>query len=382
MKRLSYIVLIITLFPLSSYSQEKKHSQVNIECKTCHACEVPTKNDPCLLSCPRFMMIKEFPSPEIGPDIVIIDELANRYTPVVFSHKIHAQMSEMTGGCITCHHYNTLGPVLSCNKCHSRDRKREEISSPDLKGAYHQQCMNCHRQWSRETECSSCHQEKNEGESQDITKITSQLVMKTHPEVKEPTKIVYETEYDKGKLVTFFHNDHTNLFGINCTSCHENENCIRCHDVEKNNYGDNGFYESPIKVKYSETERHKRCFSCHQNDNCSNCHKNGEMKPFNHGTRAGWPLKQYHQNLQCESCHLKSMTSTGLDSKCGSCHEGWNPETFNHKIVGLVLDENHIDNECEDCHTENDFSKAPTCDNCHDNKNYPKDKPGKVIIKN
>ena len=53
-----------------------------------------------------------------------------------------------------------LGPILKCSSCHESSRKREDVSIPDLKGAYHRQCMDCHREWSHETGCNSCHTPK------------------------------------------------------------------------------------------------------------------------------------------------------------------------------------------------------------------------------
>ena len=379
MRKLFHLLLVITFFTTIIYSQGKNHSQSNLTCKTCHACEVPTKDDPCLIACPRLSMIKEYPSPEVRPDVIVIDELEDRYTPVIFSHKLHAQMSEMKGGCLGCHHYNTLGPILSCNECHSEERKREDVRVPDLKAAYHQQCLDCHRQWSHQTECVSCHQEKSEGKSLDIPEVTSELLMKSHPVVEEPTKIVYDTQYEKGKIVTFFHNDHAKLFGLECVSCHKNENCISCHDLEKISNGENGNYDSPIKIQLTEDERHNRCFACHENNKCSYCHKNKEMKPFDHGLRTGWALQKSHQNISCIKCHGSKTNFTGIDNKCNNCHFDWNIETFDHQITGLILDEDHAENDCADCHIDRDFSVNPTCDDCHDDKNYPEEIPGKLI---
>ncbi|MGB5893185.1 MAG: cytochrome c3 family protein [Ignavibacteriaceae bacterium] len=378
MRKFFHLLLVITFFTTIIFSQEKSHSQLNITCKTCHACEVPTKDDPCLIACPRLSMIKEYPSPEVGPDVIVINELEDRYTPVIFSHKLHAQMSEMTGGCLGCHHYNTLGSILSCNECHSKERKREDVRVPDLKGAYHQQCLDCHRQWSRQTECNSCHQLKSEGESLELTKVTSELMMKSHPPVKEPTKIVYQTNYEKGKLVTFFHMDHSIQFELECISCHEDENCMRCHDVEKTSNGKNGLYDFPIKINLPEDERHNRCFSCHENDECSFCHQNNEMKPFNHKVRTGWALTKYHQDVSCRKCHQDRTNYSSIDKECNNCHFDWNSETFNHKITGLILDEDHIENDCQDCHIDKNFSANPTCDNCHEDITYPEVIPGKL----
>ena len=70
-------------------------------------------------------MITVHQTAEEGPDVIKIDKLVSKYQPVTFSHKVHAQMSEMSGGCANCHHYNISGPILPCSDCHSVERKRE-----------------------------------------------------------------------------------------------------------------------------------------------------------------------------------------------------------------------------------------------------------------
>jgi hypothetical protein len=82
MRKIFHLLLIIAFFTTIIFSQEKSHAQLNITCKTCHACEVPTKDDPCLIACPRLSMTKEFPSHEVEPIVIFISELEDRYTPV------------------------------------------------------------------------------------------------------------------------------------------------------------------------------------------------------------------------------------------------------------------------------------------------------------
>ncbi len=380
MRALVYSILIVLISLLVSSAQIKKdHSGQNITCETCHVCRVPTKDDPCLRACPRLLMIKQFPSPETGPDVVVMDDLTDRYMPGVFPHKLHAQMSEMTGGCIACHHYNTLGPILNCKECHSIKRKREDITKPDLKGAYHQQCLNCHRQWSHKTECVSCHEKKNGNTGLSVAQLISRFKNKSHPEVNKPDVIVYDTNYDKGKLVTFYHKEHSTLFGLKCIDCHNNENCIRCHDLQKKNKEQISGFDLPVKVQVSKEERHLKCFGCHANNKCSFCHSNEKMKPFDHKLRTGWALNRFHKKLSCIKCHGNKKSFTKLNSNCNNCHSGWTPETFNHKITGLVLDDNHSDIDCEECHLNRDFGNKPVCDNCHDDKNWPENKPGRMV---
>lgn len=382
MKTISHLLFSLNVLVSVSVSQTDDHTKLDINCKTCHACEVPTKDDPCLFACPRFSMTKEYPSFEEITNVIVMDYLNGDYSPVVFPHKLHAQMSEMTGGCLGCHHYNTLGPILSCGSCHSTQRQRDDVRVPDLKAAYHQKCLGCHRQWSRQTECISCHQIKNTSGNVTLAEVESELKMKSHPPVKIPEKIIYQTDYKKGSVVTFYHNDHSALFNLDCVSCHKNENCIRCHDVEKTVDGKNGFYDKPIEVNLPEEEQHKRCSGCHKKDKCTNCHSDKEKKSFDHKLRSGWTLNRYHEDLSCLKCHRSKTDYSGLESNCNSCHFDWKTGTFNHKITGLILNDTHIEVECEDCHSGKDFSIKPGCDNCHDEKSYPIDLPGKMVKNN
>jgi hypothetical protein len=362
---------------LDEVEQSKKYA---LKCKTCHATEYPTKKDPGLVNCPRTEMVSVYHSAKEGPEIVILDQIVDRYNPVVFSHKLHAEMSEMTGGCSSCHHYNTTGPVLACNTCHEPNRLREDISKPDLSAAYHRQCVNCHRQWQRETECNTCHEPKSPNFEEKVNKLVNETKGRYHPEVSVPNKFIYETTYEKGKLVTFFHKEHTELYKAPCTTCHTDESCMKCHDVKMKN---NGHLDGkPTKVHKTFDDHHNPCSTCHKDDikdKCSKCHSDKEISPFNHSS-TGWPLGKFHSNLKCGQCHGNQTPIKKIDNRCNSCHKDFVPNKFNHKKAGIVLSENHKDLDCESCHPKGQFSKAPTCnEGCHDDKNYPKDLPGKRV---
>lgn len=345
-------------------------------CKSCHLTEYPTKKDPGLVPCPRSEMISVKHTAKEGPEIIVLDELVDRYNPVVFSHKLHAEMSEMTGGCESCHHYNTTGPILACNTCHEVNRLREDISKPDLSAAYHRQCVNCHRQWSRETECNSCHKPKSPDFNELVDKLVNETKGRYHPEVQVPAKFVYETKYEKGKLVTFYHKEHTDLYKAPCITCHNDESCIKCHDVKLQKDGHlNG---SPQKIHKTFEEHHNPCSNCHKTDKCEKCHSDKEISPFNHAA-TGWPLSKFHQNLKCSNCHGDATPLKKLDNRCVSCHKDFKPQKFDHKKAGMALSENHRELDCESCHIDNKFNVPPSCANCHDDKFYPKQLPGKKI---
>lgn len=353
------------------------HSMMPVDCKTCHNCEVPTKNNPCLKACPRKELITIYHSPSEGPDIVALDEVKGNYGAVAFSHKVHAQMSEMSGGCETCHHYNTTGPVLKCKTCHSTERKREDINTPDLEAAFHRQCLNCHRQWSHSTDCQSCHVLK----GQDIAVVKAEKMKKfatyNHPPLTEPKKVVFKTNHQSGDYVTFMHTEHTYVFGIACKKCHSNDNCLNCHDVTLKPINGN----TPVaKTHKSFQEHHDPCSKCHYeqiSNNCQFCHQNQPSQAFNHFKRTGFDLNPNHSNLACTKCH-KSGNFNGLNKNCISCHNNFKAG-FNHKLTGIELNDTHKDLECTDCHQNNRFDKAPDCSDCHEGFVYPKQIPGKKI---
>ncbi|MDX1409785.1 MAG: cytochrome c3 family protein, partial [Saprospiraceae bacterium] len=73
-----------------------------------------------MISCPREHMITVEHAPEEGPGTITINQMpdSDLYSPVVFSHRSHAEMSGMAGGCSMCHHYNPPGRVVPCRDCH------------------------------------------------------------------------------------------------------------------------------------------------------------------------------------------------------------------------------------------------------------------------
>jgi len=231
--------------------------------------------------------------------------------------------------------------------------------------------MNCHTEWSHKTDCVICHKEKTESTSTAKLADKEQFVGKAHKKIETPGKIVYKTDLDEGQLVTFYHDEHVGLLGISCVTCHQLENCSRCHDTMK----------SGAK---QEKEVHENCVNCHEkeiDENCGKCHADKEKKRFNH-TTTGWPLNRYHKTLNCLECHTSGDKPFSKPNKqCISCHIKWPEGKFNHKVTGLVLDETHLELECSDCHANNNFAVKPVCADCHDDFSYPKNKPGRRLPK-
>lgn len=339
-------------------------------CNGCHVCGNPTTKSPCLKQCLRDEKgIEKNHVASEGPNVAILDQISDMYSPVRFDHKHHAEMVGMGQGCRQCHHYSPEGKIPPCRECHNEIASgTDNLSKPGLKGAFHRQCMGCHREWSHATECVICHVPTEdkllEEEPQDRTDIAGIA----HPIITEPETRTYYTPYDAGPIVTFYHKEHIDLFGLRCVDCHQKENCAFCHDLQKS-----------ANLKKTDEEIHAICSGCHGTHKCSKCHDKNERPAFSHAD-TGWPLNRFHEILDCHACHPTGRRISKLSSECINCHGGWNQETFAHPVTGLQLDEVHVELECGDCHIDRKFQNKPDCSVCHDDgRDYKKNPPGTII---
>lgn len=350
-----------------SHPEERGHQSkmsTDLNCSDCHQCARPTRQDPCLLACPRYE--SHFFSKqrvEESPEMIIIDQLSELYGPVVFAHQMHAEMAEMGGGCETCHHYSEQsGEIPPCRQCHDESQHKIDLSRPALKGAYHRQCTNCHLDWSHENACGFCH-EQLVGSTATARPDSTDIIGIPHPIIEATSTYTYTTPYEDGPIVTFHHGDHVDMFGQRCVDCHKGDSCGRCHDAEQ---------AEPAPLNHVTS-----CISCHEKRDCQFCHKDQTTPSFEHGASTGWSLVPYHTDKGCESCHGAPDSFRVPKTKCTSCHIHWKDGAFDHAVTGLTLDENHVDNDCADCHVDLMFTKPPTCDNCHDEPMLPERIPGR-----
>ena len=368
-------LFIYLLFTGIVTQAQDTHPQKLVDCSLCHICSKPTTENPCFKPCPRPFKNKEVGAkllPGESPDVIIIDKLEDLYEPVRFSHKLHADMAEMSGGCVICHHYTPqYQSHPTCQECHDPNEQKENIRQVGLKAAYHRHCLLCHCEWSKETDCEICHALKSKKQAEGTA-------YKSHhyKSCNEPERKLYKTDFEQGAFVTFFHNNHSNFYGLNCANCHREDACIACHYQK----------EKPLSVVEAHADMmHYKCSACHDintESGCSKCHSKSERVVFDHGQATGWTLGVYHQQLSCECCHPRDKCLTKPNQACNHCHSKWNSENFDHSIAGIELDETHLMADCSDCHVNRQFENKPDCSGCHEGeKTYPKDKPGKVTTK-
>ncbi len=360
----AFLILAVTLSCAGIVSNmtgqtEQVHLPKSIsDCDACHNCSKPDADNPCLRNCPRPYQVEGEPIPaERTPDSVVLGELSNLYVPVTFPHKLHATMSAIESGCTLCHHYTpTDKSHPPCRECHEPGPAEGNLRQPGLKGAYHRQCLLCHREWSHDTNCDACHVKKAGGPLAPTVKDQSDIVGVPHPVVREPDTKVYQTDNKEGPVVTFHHEEHVQRFDLKCVDCHQKENCDRCHDVGKDNVS-----------RKSLEEHHQPCYKCHEGEKCGYCHDTREKPLFTHES-VGWPHNRFHKALNCRACHPSGKKIARLNTTCTSCHMNWYPGSFKHQVTGLRLGEVHLELDCEDCHLERRFDEVPTCDNCHEGK--------------
>lgn len=149
---------------------------VESACDTCHTGSLESLDRGRKLPAPEELF------PEDLKDELEINILENEYKPSAVLHKqIVKKLTDISNEstlasyfhveettiCAGCHH---LGPIEKkqtippCSTCHTV-RKEPERETPTLLGAYHQQCLGCHRHMGGTEEempqdCAGCHKEK------------------------------------------------------------------------------------------------------------------------------------------------------------------------------------------------------------------------------
>jgi hypothetical protein len=368
--------------PPQAGGEARRMQQLGMDCRECHTCEAPRPGAPCLKTCPRSLAAQNSVKHSVAeaPDAMELASLEDQYEPVHFDHKLHASMSEMNLGCGTCHHFSPPGHIPPCQACHGAEANPSNLRQPSLKGAYHRQCLNCHKEWSHDTDCSVCHLPKAKSASARAPGAKTaaapgaaahdptDIMGIPHPRLTAPERRVYHTPYEAGATVTFYHNEHVELFGLRCVDCHRNESCSYCHDLKK-----------PASLKKSMEQVHAICNDCHRDDKCAKCHDSVERPAFSHAS-TGWSVGRFHAKLECRACHPTGKRISKVGKSCNACHGGWNQSNFRHAVTGLQLDEVHIEADCADCHLERRYNDRPTCAGCHDDeRDYKQTPPGKFI---
>jgi hypothetical protein len=177
---------------------------------------------------------------------------------VVFTHGDHTGYADK---CEDCHHRpGKVDAVASCRECHGLAASAPD--RPGLKGAYHRQCMDCHRKaGSGPLACEGCHTPGSS--SADLPKLAAENAPKT---------AVLGHLVQDYQPVRFDHATHAALPGTACKACHHKPGevdpfapCRECHGRDPGGV-------LPLKDAY-----HRQCQGCHGPRSkvpldCTDCH--------------------------------------------------------------------------------------------------------------
>ncbi|MDX2118507.1 MAG: cytochrome c3 family protein [Planctomycetota bacterium] len=292
-----------------------------------------------------------------APSVITLDAVPGCFGSVRFDHALHVRMSTITEGCANCHHElpaavaaaTKPGDVAprACPACHDAQSSAVNTEKLGLRGAYHRQCLSCHKDWAHENGCGFCHPS-----SSSLAPAAKTKSHMTAPRATPLNTYVYNTAYPVLPVVTFHHDDHTDKFGLSCVECHANNTCGSCHGERT---------QRPI------INRQRTCYNCHTETRCVTCHGFGERPKFDHGKHNGWYLRPAHASLGCRACHPEgAMPSTPASDTCRACHaKRWNDDPFNHARTGVALDGDHALFECVSCHDGGDRRMLANCAACH-----------------
>ena len=336
-------------------------------CEECHYCDAPSFDEPCLRRpCTRHQ--RSARDLDAVPGRLLLDDLEDTYLPVPFDHQGHATMAEMAEGCETCHHHTPIGRrPPPCRECHDANTCGTNVERLGLRGAYHQQCLACHREWMDPNACELCHRRRVESRGANAVPTLDDMIGRMHPPVPEPTGdfLASFVGGNPDARVVFRHEEHARTFGLRCVECHREANCARCHAQSER--GPSG---------RTLLEHHAPCIRCHKDDmslpgraadRCVRCHwVEGQTltPPFDHAT-TGWTLRPYHRDVPCRRCHPQ-VPFASPPRACETCHAAWDAGSFDHAVTGWPLDATHREVDCAACHAERRFDVPPTCAECHE----------------
>lgn len=302
------------------------------------------------------------PTAEGPTGVIMLDSISLHYGPVSFDHGLHMRMSDFEKGCASCHHdISPEGRVLSCRVCHSPTVAHEDGPLLGLRGAYHRQCLGCHRDWSHENACGFCHMPAMGIHSPAATKVRKQAPLQ-HTPAKDT--YVYETRFEPLPVATFHHADHATKFGLSCVDCHHGASCSDCHGGGS--------------VSYAMDHRMGTCFRCHDWKKCVACHDREPKQRFDHAATSGWPLGPAHRQIGCTSCHDPDHRfDAPTANRCRACHRVGRGGEFDHTALGVTLYGNHASFDCVQCHRGRlHIGKTADCAACHVDRTFPEDLPG------
>lgn len=335
----------------------------------------------------------------------------------------HAKVA--TTACIECH-ADHQGRTASLTLASVLDKFTHDDTQFALRGRHDGiECAQCHAKPLREmgSLCSKCHEDVHEGELGDRCE-------KCHGDTswKKVRKSVAEHAVamhggHAERTCTDCHVTGRSLTKeVRCATCHErghdgtNAPCDNCHQVA--GWKPAKFDHTYCTCKFPGKHRTTSCTNCHVDFDftntptlCSGCHAKqatheflGECSlchsalswkdnRFDHNEKSKFTLADLHLTVDCDRCHFQKrgkrtqfkaapedcagchrdegMKAHGDFGACEQCHDekGFKTPRFNHASTGFLIDGQHVEVGCQDCHSEKTrgFERgAQNCAHCHE----------------
>lgn len=359
--------------------------------------------------------VQDIKYPYMLLDSPLVNTFEDLYGPVRFMHSKHA--ARLDGNCALCHHVSPKGAdaggqgkdarlseTVACRACHQEAFDPEHPERIGLKAAYHQQCMDCHKEMAMGPEnCVGCHA-KNVPDHKELVKLPDDpgpmevtaeclrchekagedMIKSAHWLWKGPSP--YTVDRQK-KVMSGKATDTINNFCValpsnwpRCTSCHAGYgwkdgtfdftdmtrvDCLVCHDTT------DSYVKAPPKAGMPAPEVDLKFVAENvgstNRNTCGNCHfQGGGGDAVKH---ADMSAVLRYPSRNCD-VHMG-----GYDFACTECHEA-----VNHKIKGrsTSLPVAEGSRTCEDCHSDkphygddmldfhlNRHTDTVACNTCH-----------------
>ena len=253
--------------------------------------------------------------------------------------------------------------VIDCRDCHIS----ENISNPELKkrqetflGLSHD-CLSCHEDFHQGTlsnKCIECHDFNAFRPASLFDHDNAEFKLRgAHVEVD--CKECHLEEHRNGQNFQRF----TDIPFADCIDCHDNPHrsswqtrCVTCHnEVSFNRFiGQNRFDHNKTDFELKGAHQDANCFDCHNRGNAENIFTDNTGIAVN----------------QCASCHDDPHNGK-FGTNCAECHNETSffslndPSMFDHSLTDFVLEGQHIQVECKECH-QGKLTDPMAHDNCFD----------------
>lgn len=352
------------------FAGASSHAEIESQCKLCHQPIISSQGESCLNchedianqvnqqiglhgSLDNVITCRKCHSDHKGRDFDMLQGALKNFDHNQTSFPLTGEHVSLT--CKDCHMENNFQVSSNCGDCHAEPELHAGLFSPD--------CSECHTtqawvpamwegsqfdheavgfslilhefDYHRNTiACMDCHQSDSMGFGQTVCKNCHE-------------------QHDPGFML-----EHSELFGINCTDCHDGLDKMQNFD-HRNVFVLDGAHGALECLACHENKRFKgtpnECSDCHAEPeihvgsfglNCANCHSTEAWQPATLKFHT-FPLDHGEEGeIDCITCHVETYTQY----TCESCHDSQEREFIEEHVEENISRDQLMD--CVACHED------------------------------